>query len=229
MSLAAVRVITKAAELPLSLAEAKQHLRITHKMDDSYISAMIAAATDWAQTYTRRIFINTQVELAFDSFPDSCHQLRWRDHEMPYRAPFSRRMEPNARHRAIFLPGGYVSAVNDIDYFDADGAQQTLTGPTSQTPGTDYQEDLTDDEWPFLYPAAETDWPATDSGVVNAAIIDYQVGWANRAEVPASIRHAIRFKVADLYTIRDTADAGNKSALLNAAENLLEPYVVTLI
>ena len=123
------------------------------------------------------------------------------------------------RDRSIYLPGGRVTAVNDIDYIDVDAAPQTLTGPTSQTPGTDYQEDLTNDEKAYLYPAQNGYWPNVDDLAVNAVMVDYQAGWDDPSEIPESIRYAVKFKVGDMFTIRDTADAGNRSSLIKAAEN----------
>ena len=198
MWITSLQTITIADDTPISLAEAKAHLRITHNAEDEYIQSLILAATDWAQVHTSRILINTQAGVRMNDFPVSGN---------------------------ILLPGGIVSAVNDIDYSDVDGNPQTLTGPTSAAPGTDYQEDLTDDEWAFV--CAETDgWPDVEDATINAVLIDYQVGWATPADVPSSIKQAIKFKVGDLFTIRDTIDAGNKSELIRVAENLLDPYRV---
>ena len=135
-------------------------------------------------------------------------------------------LSSRSRDRSIVLPGGKVTAVNDIDYTDVLDAPQTLTGPTSQTPGTDYQEDLTDDEMAQVFPPRLGTWPSVQDSSINTVQLDYQVGWADETEVPEDIRHAIKFKVGDLYTIRDTADAGTRTALLRAAEDLLFPYVV---
>ena len=182
MSITALRTITEATEYPILLSEAKAHLRVTHGAEDAHIQSLIAAATDWAQTFTRRVLIDTQVGLRIDRFPQSGDSPELKgdlNGQWYYIQPsMGRKKEASCRDRAILLPGGYVTAVNDIDYIDSDGAPQTLTGPTSSTPGTDYQEDLTDDEWPFIYPAINTAWPATNSGEVNAVLIDYQVGWA---------------------------------------------------
>lgn len=199
MTITALTVITPADTHPITLAEAKGQLRITHSAEDAHIQSLIAAATAWAEDFTGRILIDTQVVHAFDCFPSSNNEIE--------------------------LPGGIVSAVNDIDYTDEDGAPQTLTGPTSGTPGTDYQEDLTDDERAVVFPAIEDSWPATQSGLGNAVEIDYQVGWADETEVPENIKHAIKFKTADLYSIRDSVDA-SKSSATRAAEDLLFPYVI---
>lgn len=199
MWITSLQTITVAEDTPISLAEAKAHLRVTHNAEDEYIESLIVVATDWAQTHTSRIFLDSQVAYRLNDFPRS--------------------------RNIILLPGGIVSAVNDIDYSDVDGNPQTLTGPTSQSPGTDYQEDLTDDEWAWV--CANTDgWPDVEDATVNAVLIDYQVGWLTPADVPGSIKQAMKFKIGDLFTIRDTIDAGSKSELIKVAENLLDPYRV---
>lgn len=227
MTITALRTITPADDYPITLAEAKSHLRVTHNAEDSYIQTLIAAATDWAQTETGRILVNTQVGIRLDRFPESGDsaeligdvQGQW----FNVNRLSSRKKEACKRDKAILLPGGYVTAVNDIDYMDVDDAPQTLTGPTSAVPGTDYQEDLTDDEWCFIYPG-ENGWPAVSADTVNAVLIDYQVGWPTHNDVPESICMAIKFKLGDMFTMRDSADAKGKH--MPVAENLLAPYVL---
>lgn len=230
MSITALRTVTKASANPVSLAETKAHLRITHDAEDANITSLIKVATDWAQVLLGRILMDTTVVVKMDRFPESgdAAELTADPLGQWYRvnSAAGRKREAQKRDKSILLPGGFVTAVNDIDYTDALDAPQTLTGPSSQTPGTDYNEDLTDDEWAFVYPFPSVGWPAVTAEDVNAVAIEYQVGWLEATDIPESIKHAIRFKVADLFTIRDTQDAGSKSQLIKVAENLLEPYVV---
>lgn len=230
MSITALRIITPPVEDPITVPDAKSHLRITYSAEDAYIQSLIKAATDWAQVFTRRVFLDTQAVVRIDKFPESGDgaelvgdpQGQW----FYIRSGGHRKKEAPKRDKSILLPGGNVIAVNDIDYIDSNGAPQTLTGPTSAIVGTDYQEDLTDDEWSFIYPNSSTGWPSVDSQSVNAVAIDYQVGWPDPLDIPESIKQAIRFKVGDLFNIRDTIDAGSRSTLIDVAEKLLEPYVV---
>lgn len=236
MSTTALTIVTAAEAFPITVADAKGHLKITHTIEDAQIQNLIESATSWAQELTGRIFVDTEVQWKFDRFPSRGESVGVRGHYWDdiYYFPiggsvFNRSNDSTARDRGILLPGGKVSAINDIQYTDELGAPQTLEGPTSQTPGTDYQEDLTDDEWPQAFPQREGSWFSVQPGLVNAVEVNYQAGWANETEVPGSIRHAIRFKVGDLYTIRDSADAGSRSALLKAAEDLLFPFIVQTV
>lgn len=62
-----LRQITPPAIEPVTLEEAKQHLRIDGNEEDSLIAALITAARQKAEDYTRRAFITQTWELALDS------------------------------------------------------------------------------------------------------------------------------------------------------------------
>lgn len=47
---------------PVSLSEAKAHLRVTHNFEDDLIQATIDAAIEWAETYTGMAFGENVVE-----------------------------------------------------------------------------------------------------------------------------------------------------------------------
>ncbi len=63
---------------PVTLAEAKLHLRVDPDLneDDALITSLIKAATEAAQTYTRRQFVSATYELRFDRFPYQINLLR---------------------------------------------------------------------------------------------------------------------------------------------------------
>ena len=54
---------------PVSVADAKQHLRVDSENDDLYIAGLISAAREWCETYTDRTFVHTQWTVTFDTFP----------------------------------------------------------------------------------------------------------------------------------------------------------------
>lgn len=59
------RVTTSA--LPISLQEAKAHLRVTHALEDNLIEALIPASVFWAEDYTGRSFCSSQIEAYTES------------------------------------------------------------------------------------------------------------------------------------------------------------------
>lgn len=62
-----LRLVTPPAVEPVTLEEAKQHLKIDGNEDDSLINALITAARQRAEEYTRRAFITQTWEVAVDS------------------------------------------------------------------------------------------------------------------------------------------------------------------
>lgn len=93
----AISEVTAPTTEPVSLAEAKAHLRVDTNDEDAYISNLIVAARQWAENYTRRRFITQTWDYYLDEFP-AC----------------------------IEVPYPPVQSVTSVKYNDADGAEQTL-------------------------------------------------------------------------------------------------------
>lgn len=233
MSITALQTTSPPGLLPVSLKEAKRHLRVSSSAEDANIADLIKAATSWAETETRRRLIEQTVTLSMDRFPRRGEFVHHSGHgfanvHFDHTTMFGREFERRARDRAIFLPGGLTTAVNKIDFVDELGATQTLTGPTSPTPGTGFQEDLTDNEGGWVSPPIDTGWPAVLEGTVNAIVIEYVVGYSDDPDgVPGSLKQAIKFRIGDLFTLRSSTD-GKAGGIGDTASMLLEPYRIQM-
>jgi len=97
-------IVTPPAEEPVTLTEAKNHLRVDLSDDDSLISALIVAAREHAEAITRRAFITQTLKLSMDAFP--------------------------VNNGPIYVPMPPLQSVNSLKYFDTDGVEQTLTEGT---------------------------------------------------------------------------------------------------
>lgn len=64
-----LRLITPATALPVSLATAKQHLRVEHSEDDALITSMIRAAARSAEQQLNRVLMSQTWQLLIDAFP----------------------------------------------------------------------------------------------------------------------------------------------------------------
>jgi uncharacterized phiE125 gp8 family phage protein len=64
-----LKVVTPPAVEPVSLAEAKAHLRLDTDFDDAYVSALITAARERIELFLRRALITQTLEYTLDGFP----------------------------------------------------------------------------------------------------------------------------------------------------------------
>ena len=66
-----LQLVTPPSEEPVSLIEAKLHLRVDFDEDDTLSASLISAARQAAETLTGRQFVNARWKLVLDGFP-SC-------------------------------------------------------------------------------------------------------------------------------------------------------------
>ena len=90
-------VKTVPTEEPVTLGEAKLHLRVDGSDDDDLITALIKAARDQCEAFTRRQFVTATYEYTLDGFSGF-----------------------------IPLPRPPLDDVNSIAYVDSDGDDQTV-------------------------------------------------------------------------------------------------------
>mgnify|MGYP000365478232 CR=1 FL=1 len=65
----ALTISSEPAVEPISLAEAKAHLRVDTSADDSLITSLIVAARKYFEERTRRSLITQSWKLTLDDFP----------------------------------------------------------------------------------------------------------------------------------------------------------------
>jgi uncharacterized phiE125 gp8 family phage protein len=92
------QVTTAPTEEPISIDEAKLHLRVDFDDDDTLIADLVAAAREYVEAATSRRFVTTALRIEGSRF----------DTEM-------------------WLPGAPLIAVQSVKYLDANGSQQTLS------------------------------------------------------------------------------------------------------
>src|SRR5512146_1246716 len=117
---------------PITVDEAKAHLRVDSNDDNDYISSLITTAREHLEeSYGLALLEQTRC-LKFDEFPLSYNKtaIQWPSW---YRSAGLRRTQP--RSQIIYLPRPPLTSVVEVAYVDADGVEQTLVE------GTDYQVD----------------------------------------------------------------------------------------
>ena len=216
-------LVTAPANQPVTLDEAKAHLRVDFTDDDDMIEALIEAASGWVDGpngFLGRALIDQTWDLYLDHFPCGPH----RHQAFAYHHGHRRH-----RHDAIEIPLPPLIEVLGVYYLDTTGNEQLLdeslytVDPTSETnqPGR-------------IIPAGTSRWPQTSCDA-NSVRIRFRAGYIDSSvspatdNVPRPIRAAILLHIGDLYSNRETMVVGERVAPLPwAAEQLLRPYRVTM-
>ena len=109
-------LVTAPTKEPVSLADAKTHLRVDVDDENDLIASLIVAAREYVETFTHRALVTQTWDLKLDQFP--------------------------CRGEAIWLPKPPASSVTSITYTATDGTSTTWssalyttdlpTGPTAR-------------------------------------------------------------------------------------------------
>ena len=170
---------TAPAVEPVTLSDAKAHLRVDTATDDAYIGSLITAAREWCEQYLDRTLVHTQWVMRFDSFPpDGTHDI-----ELP-RPPMATAGTTTAVALTFTYENGTTATYSTASYrVDRDGVPGTVKTLYGQT-------------WP---PHLQDD---------NAISVTWWGGYgASGTSVPAAIRHAILMLTAHWYESRQAAVA----------------------
>lgn len=139
-----VQRVTDPAVEPISLAEAKEHLRIEpgFALEDDLISLYVSAARDQAEKYCNRSFALADFFLLLSRFPGGT-------------APLT-------------LPDPLTTAVSEISYIDSTGAEQVVD-PGDYTVDTDRQQIRPAQAWPIGASSIKVDYSAGPDGSASPA------------------------------------------------------------
>lgn len=195
---------------PVSLAEAKAHLRIDSSDEDALIEGLISAATqniDGETGWLGRALVTQTWNLYLDSFP--C-----RPHECDF-----------AKKYGIRVPLPPLQSVESIVYVDVSGTETTLVADQYQ---------IKKGENGVILPAFGTSWPQTRS-VSDAVRVKFVAGYEPTAasptdfadSVPQPIKQAILLTVGHWFENRVPVVVGASFAdLPMSAQYLLNPLRV---
>lgn len=195
---------------PVSLAEAKAHLRIDHDDENDLIEGLIAAATmniDGENGWLGRALITQTWNLYLDCFP--C-----RPHECDF-----------AKKYGIRVPLPPLQSIESIVYTDNLGAETTLAADQYQ---------IKKGENGVILPAFGTSWPQTRA-VSDAVKVNFVAGYEPTAasptdyadSVPQPIKQSVLLTVGHWYENRVPVVVGSSVAELPmSAQYLLNPLRV---
>jgi uncharacterized phiE125 gp8 family phage protein len=179
---------------PVTLSEAKAHLRVDTATDDAYIGSLITAAREWCEQYLDRTLVHTQWVMRFDRFPPDGTM----DIELP-RPPMATLGATTAVALTFTYENGTTATYSTASYrVDRDGVPGTVKTLYGQT-------------WP---PHLQDD---------NAISVTWWGGYgASGTSVPAAIRHAMLMLVGMWYERRMAADSMSGNEIPFGVQSLLD-------
>jgi uncharacterized phiE125 gp8 family phage protein len=181
---------------PLSLADAKTHLRIDGTAEDALIGGLIVAARQHVEAVTGRALCTQVWELQFDAFPDDSEFV-----ELP-KAPLQSVQQV-----------AYVNAAGSLTQAALGDFQTIVPAGPQALPGS-------------IGPATGKTWPTDVSEAPLSARIRFVAGYGDAAAVPFGIVAAMKLLVGDLYQNREAQIVGATVAENRAVQRLLWPFRV---
>jgi len=195
-----LELITPPATEPVTLTDAKLHLKVDTTDDDTLITSLIVAARARAEWHTGRAFITQSWKFWLDAWPGA----RGDD-----RLPPALSTTPPV---PIAVPLPPLASVASITTYAMDDSASVMD--TSQ-----YQVDTASSPGRIALKAGVT--PPVNLRALNAIAIAFDAGYGNAASgVPDAIKRAILMIVADLYANRGDAAVETSAAALAT----LAPY-----
>ena len=184
---------------PVTLAEAKLHLRVTTTAEDGYIANLITAARRRAESHLDRSFLTKTWDYTLETFPtvisDTGLWMRVQN--------------------VIVIPKAPLIAVTTLSYIDLNATTQTLVQ------GTDYSVRTGDPGAVYPYPLTRV-WPYTRYQL-DAVTIRFTAGYGSLAtSTPATIKQAILMIVGHLYRNREDVTDYTAVVIPRGADYLLD-------
>lgn len=200
----ALKLVTAATANPISLEEAKLHLRVEDDDEDTLITILISAATKHSEKFMGRALIAQTFDLYVDQFP----------------------AEGDVNPAAIRIPMSPLLDVVGVFYDDASDVEQEFDAAS-------YLVDDAS-EPPRIVLVNSAAWPTTREGAnavrirFRAGYVDNSVS-PEVGEVPEDIRSAILLYLGSLYAHRETVVIGQTATAMPwGAEQLLRMNRVDL-
>ena len=205
-----MQLITPPAAEPVSLAEAKLHLRVDFDDDDALIQALISAARQAAEMLIQRQLVTARWRMVLDSFPGPSLM------GVPAGQTFT------LPGHAILLTKSPVASVVEICYLDLAGVSQFM-------PSAHYTVDKAC-EPARITPVFGQIWPVA-LPQIGAVSVTFDAGYGSAADVPEGLKSWIKLRLGSLYAHREEVASMARGRIdpLPFVDGLLDPYKVPLI
>jgi uncharacterized phiE125 gp8 family phage protein len=209
------QLVTPPTVEPITLLQAKQHLRVDFQDDDTLITTLITAAREICEQKMQRSIYNQTYVLSLDQF----NYGDWRS-TIPMERRNPLRFSALWESMALRLPMPRLVSVTSITFLDITGTQQMLD-PSA------YMVDASS-EPARIVPAINLTWPTTDYYIPGSVKVTYVSGSYGDGETistcPAMIKQAMLLIIGHLYENREESSGLSLKCLPLGVEALLNPY-----
>jgi uncharacterized phiE125 gp8 family phage protein len=195
-------LVTAAVVEPISVIEAKAHLRIDSSYSDTEIYKHIRTARQHIENVTRRRLVQQTWDYTLAEFP----------------------------YGDILLPIQPVSSVTSVNYVNGSGATVSFTAGTS--PDTPQYDVVTDGPRTRVFPKYNVSWPTTrvhGNAVTVRFVCGYDPTTASPADftanIPPDLIDCLKLIVGDLYENREQSTPLTIEQLPTAL-SMLSPYIM---
>lgn len=175
-----VRVISAPEAEPITLTEAKLHLRETLTAQDTLITALLKVAREYAERYTGRALMTQTLELSLPCFPAI----------------------------DLIVPRPPLQSVSWIKYIDDSGVLQTLD-PSLYQIDTYREPARIKPAYGESWPSTRNDYGAVQVRyVAGYANIGSPLDATDASGVPECVKHWMKMRVAQFYEQREATVVG---------------------
>lgn len=189
---------TDAAAEPVTLAEARTHLRMSEDQtqEDDYIMSLIVVARQAVEELTRRSLVTQTWEAGFS--------------EWPVKNP------ARPTEYGFELPRPKAISVESVEYWDQDGTKVTMAE-------ADYVVDF--NAFPAILRVKQSvSLPSLSPDLPAPILITYVAGFGAAAAVPMPLKQAILLTVSHLFEVRSPVSTSVFTRVPDSAQALLGLY-----
>lgn len=209
-----LQLVTSPQSEPVSLIEAKAHLRVDFADEDDNIQGLIYAAREVVEGKLRRAVFEQTYEMTLDQFPyPSGLDTKTPEQRDGYLFP-----SLHFTYFAIELPRSKVTSVDAITFKPSPSADAVTLDPAF------YAVD-TNSEPARIVPVAGATWPYVGSYMPGSITIAFKAGQWDSDSVPQSIKHAMLLLIGHWYANREAVSGKQLSTMPLAVDALLERWV----
>jgi uncharacterized phiE125 gp8 family phage protein len=185
-------LITAPTLEPVTVQEARDHLRVTGTDEYAYIANLVVSARQEMEDWTRRAIMTQTWDYFLEAFPLG---------------------------NAITIPFGNLQNVpltQYVKYKDVAGTETTMTITT------DYLVETNGEGFGRIVLPYSCTWPMGPFYPSNPIKIRFVCGWTTQALVPMKLKQAILMRIAEMYEMRGESTVGSTVATNRTAENLIQ-------